>query len=92
MLVLSRKESDRILFPTLGISVEVLRVQGGMVLVAVEAAETEMYDADMIWVKPRNATHVSKIQEGQVINVWTTGWLKASFPPEAWGARIAIRN
>lgn len=28
MLVLSRRESDKILFPTLGISVEVLRIQG----------------------------------------------------------------
>ena len=28
MLVLSRRESDKVLFPSLGITVEVLRIQG----------------------------------------------------------------
>ncbi len=37
MLVLSRKETDKILFPTLGITVEVLRVRGNVVRIGVDA-------------------------------------------------------
>lgn len=37
MLVLSRRESDKILFPTLGISVEVLRVQGNRTRLGITA-------------------------------------------------------
>lgn len=37
MLVLSRKESDRIVFPTLGISVEVLRIQGNTARLGIDA-------------------------------------------------------
>lgn len=37
MLVLSRKESDKILFPSLGISVEVLRVQGNKTRLGIKA-------------------------------------------------------
>lgn len=37
MLVLSRKEDDKILFPNLGISVNILRVEGNKVRVGVEA-------------------------------------------------------
>lgn len=37
MLVLSRKESDKILFPSLGITVEVLRVQGNRTRLGIEA-------------------------------------------------------
>ena len=39
MLVLSRKESDKVLFPSLGISVEVLRVQGNKTRLGVTAPE-----------------------------------------------------
>lgn len=37
MLVLSRRESDKVLFPTLGISVEVLRVQGNRTRLGISA-------------------------------------------------------
>ena len=37
MLVLSRKESDRIVFPTLGITVEVLRIQGNTTRIGIDA-------------------------------------------------------
>ena len=37
MLVLSRREDDKILFPNLGISVKILRVEGNKVRVGVEA-------------------------------------------------------
>ncbi len=37
MLVLSRKEDQSILFPNLGISIEIVRVQGNKVSVGVEA-------------------------------------------------------
>ena len=37
MLVLSRRETDRILFPSLGISVEVLRVQGNRTKIGIDA-------------------------------------------------------
>jgi carbon storage regulator CsrA len=37
MLVLSRKESDRVLFPTLGITVEVLRIQGNTARLGIDA-------------------------------------------------------
>ncbi len=37
MLVLSRKEDDKILFPNLGISVQILRVEGNKVRVGVDA-------------------------------------------------------
>lgn len=37
MLVLSRKETDKILFPTLGITVEVLRIQGNVARIGVDA-------------------------------------------------------
>ncbi len=40
MLVLSRKEDERILFPNLGITVEVLRVKGGNVRVGVDAPKS----------------------------------------------------
>lgn len=39
MLVLSRRESDKILFPSLGISVEVLRVQGNKTRLGIEAPD-----------------------------------------------------
>lgn len=39
MLVLSRRESDKVLFPSLGISVEVLRVQGNKVRLGIDAPE-----------------------------------------------------
>ncbi|MEM8669981.1 MAG: response regulator [Planctomycetota bacterium] len=39
MLVLSRRESDKILFPSLGISVEVLRIQGNKARLGVEAPD-----------------------------------------------------
>ena len=37
MLVLSRRESDKVLFPSLGISVEVLRVQGNKTRLGITA-------------------------------------------------------
>jgi carbon storage regulator CsrA len=37
MLVLSRKESDKILFPTVGIKIEVLRLQGNTVRIGIDA-------------------------------------------------------
>tara|TARA_R110002049_G_scaffold27321_2_gene94313 strand:- start:556052 stop:556840 length:789 start_codon:yes stop_codon:yes gene_type:complete len=37
MLVLSRREADKVLFPSLGISVEVLRVQGNKTQLGIEA-------------------------------------------------------
>ena len=37
MLVLSRKEDQSIVFPNLGISIEIVRVQGNKVCVGVEA-------------------------------------------------------
>ena len=39
MLVLSRKETDKILFPSLGITVEVLRVQGNKTRLGIQAPE-----------------------------------------------------
>lgn len=39
MLVLSRRESDKILFPSLGISVEVLRIQGNKARLGIEAPD-----------------------------------------------------
>lgn len=39
MLVLSRRESDKVLFPSLGISVEVLRVQGNKARLGIEAPD-----------------------------------------------------
>lgn len=39
MLVLSRRESDKILFPSLGISVEVLRIQGNRARIGVQAPD-----------------------------------------------------
>lgn len=40
MLVLSRKEDQTIIFPNLGISIEIVRVQGNKVSVGVEAPKT----------------------------------------------------
>lgn len=37
MLVLSRRKDDRVLFPNLGISVHILRVDGNRVRIGVEA-------------------------------------------------------
>ena len=37
MLVLSRREKEKVLFPTLGISVEVLRVRGNATRLGVDA-------------------------------------------------------
>ena len=37
MLVLTRKESEKILFPSLGISVEVLRVRGNKTQLGIDA-------------------------------------------------------
>jgi carbon storage regulator CsrA len=37
MLVLSRKETDKILFPSLGITVEILRIQGNVARIGIEA-------------------------------------------------------
>ena len=37
MLVLSRREADKILFPSLGITVEVLRVQGNRTRLGIDA-------------------------------------------------------
>ena len=39
MLVLTRKETDKILFPSLGITVEVLRVQGNKTRIGIQAPE-----------------------------------------------------
>src|SRR3712207_5988284 len=39
MLVLSRRENDKILFPNLGVIVEILRIRGNTVRVGVEAPE-----------------------------------------------------
>jgi carbon storage regulator CsrA len=44
MLVLSRKETDKIVFPTLGITVEVLRIRGNVARIGVEApSEVPIY-------------------------------------------------
>ena len=40
MLVLSRKENERILFPHLGIQIQIVRVDGNRVSVGVEALPT----------------------------------------------------
>lgn len=37
MLVLSRKETDKIVFPTLGITVEVLRLRGNVARIGIDA-------------------------------------------------------
>ncbi len=37
MLVLSRKESQRIVLPSLGVTVEVLEIRGGRVRIGIEA-------------------------------------------------------
>ena len=37
MLVLSRGETEKVLFPTLGISVEVLRVRGNLTRLGIDA-------------------------------------------------------
>ena len=37
MLVLTRRETEKILFPTLGISIEVMRVQGNKTRLGVDA-------------------------------------------------------
>ena len=39
MLVLSRGHNDKVIFPTLGISVEILRVAGNKVRLGIEAPE-----------------------------------------------------
>ena len=39
MLVLSRGHNDKVVFPTLGISVEILRVAGNKVRLGIEAPE-----------------------------------------------------
>jgi carbon storage regulator CsrA len=39
MLVLSRRESDKVLFPSLGITVEVLRVQGNKTRLGITAPD-----------------------------------------------------
>jgi carbon storage regulator CsrA len=44
MLVLSRKETDKIVFPTLGITVEVLRIRGNVARIGVDApSEVPIY-------------------------------------------------
>jgi carbon storage regulator CsrA len=44
MLVLSRKETDKIVFPTLGITVEVLRIRGNVAKIGVDApSEVPIY-------------------------------------------------
>ncbi len=44
MLVLSRKEKEKILFPTLGVSIELLRIQGKAARIGIEApAEIPIY-------------------------------------------------
>lgn len=39
MLVLSRKETDKILFPSLGVTIEVLRIRGNVARIGIEAPE-----------------------------------------------------
>jgi carbon storage regulator CsrA len=44
MLVLSRKETDKIVFPTLGITVEVLRIRGNVARIGIDApSEVPIY-------------------------------------------------
>ena len=37
MLVLSRRETDKVVFPTLGITVEVLRIRGNVAKLGIDA-------------------------------------------------------
>lgn len=66
MLVLSRKEDDKILFPNLGVSVQILRVEGNKVRVGVDAPPEvkilrhELADANSMTKKPTGATSRQK--------------------------------
>jgi len=52
MLVLSRKESDKIVFPSVGITVEILRIQGGTIRVGIDApAEIPIYRHEIVDLK-----------------------------------------
>ncbi len=71
MLVLSRKEDQSIIFPNLGISIEIVRVQGNKVSVGVEAPKAirivrgELQTA----AEPSSKDGSSKFQLGQIIEL-----------------------
>jgi carbon storage regulator len=49
MLVLSRKKSQRIVLPSLGVTVEVLEIRGGRVRIGIEApAEIAVYRQEIV--------------------------------------------
>lgn len=69
MLVLSRREADKILFPSLGITVEVLRVQGNRTRLGINAPADvpilrhEIADLKEIEFAPGKQTNDNRLRE-----------------------------
>ena len=67
MLVLSRRESDKILFPSLGISVEVLRIQGNKTRLGIEApADVPILRHEIAGLKDIEFSAGEQTQAGQL--------------------------
>ncbi len=67
MLVLSRRESDRILFPSLGISIEVLRIQGNKTRLGIDApADIPILRHEIASLKDVEFSSESQTQTGQL--------------------------
>jgi two-component system, OmpR family, response regulator len=58
MLVLSRRRNERVIFPTLGISIEVRRITGNRVQLAIAAPNTiPVYRQEVLERQAREVTH-----------------------------------
>jgi carbon storage regulator CsrA len=69
MLVLSRKEDQSIVFPNLGISIEIVRVQGNKVSVGVEAPKAFRVVRGELQSNASSNEHSCNFQLGQIIEV-----------------------
>ncbi len=82
MLVLSRGRNDKVVFPTLGITVEILRVEGRNVRLGVDAPKS---------VPIVRAEIADQLQEPAAVNLSPTGGLSHSMRNRLQKATIGLR-
>jgi carbon storage regulator CsrA len=64
MLVLSRKETEVVVFPTLGITIELLKISGGKARLGIQApAEIPIHRLEVAERLAREAAHVDEIAQ-----------------------------